>query len=127
MKISADKKLIDIQKEFGEKFPSLKIEFYPGRHAAGEGSPADQTLNPELTIGAVRTVHKEGDLRISGDMEVRQLEQKFYEDYGLNVQVFRKSGHLWMQTSATDHWSLEKQNRKGGHSEAIVNEENTEV
>lgn len=127
MKISANKKLMDIQREFSNKFPSLKIEFYPGHHEEGEGSPAKETLHPELTIGSVRTVHKEGDLQISGDMEVQQLEQKFYEDYGLNVQVFRKSGLLWMQTSATDHWSLDKQNRKGGHSEAIVNEENTEV
>ncbi|MCB0630934.1 MAG: hypothetical protein R2824_35375 [Saprospiraceae bacterium] len=127
MKITADKKLIDIQREFSEKFPSLKIEFYPGHHEAGEGSPANQTLDIQLTIGAVRSVHKEGDLHIDGEMEVRELEQKFYDDYGLNVQVFRKSGHLWMQTSATDHWSLDKQNRKGGHSEAIVNEENTEV
>lgn len=123
MKITADKKLRQIQAEFQAKFPFLKIEFYARRHQAGEGSRAEETLDPELTIAQARAVHTEGDLYIDEDMEVRVLEQRFYEDYGLNVQVFRKSGMLWMQTSATDSWSLAKQNRKGGHSVAIVNDQ----
>ena len=34
----------------------------------------------------------------------------------LNLQVFRKSSDIWLQTSATDHWTLEKQNGKGQRS-----------
>ena len=122
MRITADKKLIDIQAAFQEKFPFLKIEFYAHGHQPGEGSPVKEILNHELTIAEVRSVRKDGDLHIDEQMEVRALEKKFFEDYGLNVQVFRRSGNLWMQTSATDSWTLEKQNRKGGHSEAIVND-----
>jgi len=120
MKINAHKKLKEIQEEFQEKFPYLKIEFYAGHHTAGEGSPVKEALDPQLTIEEVRTVRKEGNLFIRGDMEVETVEQKFYEEYGLNVQVFRRSGKLWMQTSATDQWTLDKQNRKGGHSEALA-------
>ena len=123
MKITDSKRLADIQEEFQKKFPYLKIEFYAGQHKAGEGSHVEETLDPQLTIGEVRSRHKEGDLHIKGELEVRQVERLFADDYGLNVQVFRQSGHLWMQTSASDHWTLEKQNRKGGHSAAIVNEE----
>lgn len=123
MKITAEKKLSEIQEQFREKFPFLKIEFYAHRHQAGEGSRAEETLDPQLTIDEVRTIHTEGDLQIDGDMKVSTLEQKFYKDYGLNVQVFRMSGNLWMQTSATDDWTLDKQNRKGGHSAAIVNDQ----
>lgn len=123
MKITDDKRLIEVQEEFQNRFPYLKIEFYTGQHEAGEGSRVEETLDSQLTIGEVRSKHKEGDLHISGELEVRQLEKSFADDYGLNVQVFRQSGHLWMQTSASDHWTLEKQNRKGGHSAAIVNDQ----
>ena len=39
----------------------------------------------------------------------------FKEIYDLNVQVFRRSGNIWLQTTATDHLSLSAQNEKGGH------------
>jgi hypothetical protein len=37
----------------------------------------------------------------------------------MNIQVFRRSGMLWLQTSATDDWTLATQELKGGHSEKI--------
>jgi hypothetical protein len=76
-----------------------------------------------LTIGEVRKVHNEGDLSIDGHQKVKTFEQSFHDKYGLNVQVFRKSGFMWMQTTSTDDWTLSKQNRKGGHSAEIVENE----
>ncbi len=119
MIISDHKKLKDIQKEFNEKFPFLKIEFYAHKHKWKEGSPVQETLDKEQTIGTVRTKHTEGDMSISGSQEVGTFEQNFYTQYGLSVQVFRKSGSLWLQTSTTDHWTLDKQNEKGALSEKI--------
>ena len=116
--IITDKKNIrEVQKEFNEKFPYLKIEFYKGKHGSGEGSPIKERLNPEQPIGAIRKKHNEGDLSIDGDLSVSEFENALLKKYGLNVQVFRKSGNLWMQTTATDTWTLNEQNRKGGSSE----------
>lgn len=116
--IITDKKNIrEIQKEFNDKFPYLKIEFYTGKHKRGEGSPVVERLNPDQSIGAIRKVHTDGDLSIDGDLKVSHFEKMFLEKYGLNVQVFRKSGNLWMQTTTTDDWTLNEQNRKGGSSE----------
>ena len=117
MTITDDKKLKDIQREFNEKFPHLKIEFYARRHAPGEGSRLPEQLDVNKTIGEVRTAHAEGDLSIDGHQKVSTLEQHFFEKYGLSTQVFRKSGDLWLQTSTTDHWTLAEQNQKGGSSE----------
>ncbi len=117
MIIKDDLKLVAIQHAFQAKFPYLKLEFYAARHEAGEGSPQKDKLDPELTLREVRQKHTEGDLRIRGAMPVRDFEQAVYEKFGLNAQVFRKSGNIWMQTTATDHWTLEEQNRKGGSSE----------
>lgn len=118
MKITDNKTLTNIQKEFTTKFPGLKIEFYKEAHTIGEGSAAKTTLDSSTTVGAIRTIHTEGDLSIDGHLKVSTLETNLKERYGLNVQVFRKSGNIWIQTSATDDWTLAKQNRKGEHSTA---------
>jgi hypothetical protein len=119
MLIDNSKKIMDLQMEFHKKFPYLRLEFYTGSHKVGETSPAKTKLNGELLIDEVRTIHMEGDLFIREDMSVSDLEQMFLGKYGLNAQVFRHSGNLWLQTSATDHWTLAEQNRKGGHSEEL--------
>ena len=113
MLISDEKKLKDIQREFHEKFPFLKLEFYSEEHGVGEGSGKKTLINPEKTIGEVRKVHTAGDLSINGHIKVKNLEEKFHEIYGLNVQVFRKSsGEIWLQTISTDDWTLSAQNER---------------
>ncbi len=122
MQITDSKKIKDIQKEFNAKFPYLKLEFYKGKHESGAPSPAGKQLAPEKTIGQVRTVHAEGNLSIDSRLKVSTLEDRFWEQYGLNVQVFRLSGNLWLQTSTTDQWTLAEQNRKGESSEKAYRE-----
>lgn len=122
MTIQDDRRLKDIQAEFNEKFPFLQVKFFEGKHKPGETSPIQQKLNNELTIGEARTVHSEGDLSINANQKISTLEQNFLEKFGLNVQVFRKSGNLWLQTSKTDHWSLSEANRKGEHSSVAYDE-----
>lgn len=117
MTISDDLTLKDIQLDFSRLFPNLKIIFYSGHHAVEEGSPATAEIDEDKTIGEVRSIHTEtADLTIDENLTVGELEQLFDHKYGLNIQVFRKSGKLWMQTTATDNWTLSEQNRKGGSS-----------
>lgn len=98
-------------------FPYLKLEFYSKHHDEGKGSPKRALLASDKTIGEARLIHNEGDLQVIDSMTVARFEQLFDEIYGLHVQVFRRSGNLWMQTTATDGWTLAEQNRKGGASE----------
>lgn len=113
MTITDDKKLLDIQREFYDKFPYLKLEFYKSKHGTGEGSSNQELINPNQTIGEVRTIHTKGDLSINGHIKVATLEKNFSEQYGLNVQVWRRSGDIWLQTTVTDSWTLTDQNEKG--------------
>ncbi len=117
MIITDHKKIKDIQVEFNQLFPHLKLEFYAHGHQPGGGSPVQEQLEQSKTIGEVRRVHNEGDFSVTETMKVRELEQLFQKKYGLNVQVFRKSGNIWIQTTSTDNWTLAEQNRKGGSSE----------
>lgn len=122
MLISDKKKIMEVQREFNARFPYLKIEFYKKEHDTGEGSPARLQLDQRKTLGKVRTVHDEADFEIQPDMKVSELEKTFHDRFGLNAQVFRKSGNLWIQTTSTDDWTLEMQNRKGGSSELAYKE-----
>jgi len=114
MKITDNKTIQSIQKAFNEKFPNLKLNFYTQPHSFGEGSPNNEKLDKTKTIGEVRQVHTDGDIQIDAKLTVQELETLMAEKYGLNLQVYRRSGDLWLQTISTDNWTLETQNERGG-------------
>lgn len=116
MYITDTKTLREVKMEFQDKFPFLKLEFYKSRHAEGQGSLEKDHLDESVTIGHARQEHNEGELGIHGNVKVSTLEQSFQDMYGLNVQVFRRSGEIWLQTTSTDEWTLAEQNEKGGKS-----------
>lgn len=119
MFISDKIKLQTVREEFAKQFPFLKLEFYSGSHDANEGSMEADLLDAEKTIGEVRTIHNKGEIEMKENMKVGDLEKDFFEKYGLNVQVFRKSKDLWLQTTKTDHWTLAEQNQRGKEESAF--------
>jgi len=108
--INQTKTLKSIQEEFESYFPYLKIEFYNDTHSAGEGSHKRNTLDNNLKIGAVQKHEFSGTIKIDELTKVSDIENTFAKNLGLAAQVFRKSGNLWLQTTATDNWTLAKQN-----------------
>ncbi|MBI2271418.1 MAG: hypothetical protein HYU69_13830 [Bacteroidetes bacterium] len=120
--IDKSKKINTIQKEFQKRFPFLKIEFYKQAHSQGEGSSKKNTLNNELTIGEVQKKHTSGTVKITGLMKVSELESAFTKTFGLSVQVFRKSGNVWLQTTITDNWTLAEQNQRASEKVATAEE-----
>jgi hypothetical protein len=119
MLIDKSMKISEVQEAFMQAFPGLRLEFYLGAHAEGRPSPARQQLASSLLIADVPGSHATGDLTIAEGMTVAELEATLQHQFGLNAQVFRRSGNLWLQTSATDQWTLAEQNRKGCHSEEL--------
>lgn len=113
MLITDEKKISEIQSEFHSKFPYLKLEFYSQPHSEGGISNKSAHLNADKTVGEVRTIHNDGQLSINGNLKVSTLESNFREIYGLNAQVFRRSRKIWLQTTATDEWTLAEQNKLG--------------
>ena len=108
--ITDNKTIEDVQIEFSQHFPFLKIEFYESEHTTGEGSPETLRVHIEKTIGEARTKHNDGQLSIHGNQKVSTLESAFHDVFGLNAQVFRRSGGIWLQTTTTDEWTLSEQN-----------------
>jgi hypothetical protein len=51
-------------------------------------------------------------VNIHDGLKVSDLEG-ILRDLGLNAQVSRRSGAMWLETTMTDNWSLRKQNEHG--------------
>ena len=108
--IVKDSKTIgEIKNEFNSHFPHLKLEFYSGDHAIGEGSLNKEKIEDNLLLKDIRLNHSIGELSIHGNQKTSTLEENFKNTFGLYVQVFRKSGDTWIQTTSTDEWPLSKQ------------------
>lgn len=113
IKIANTTSIQEIQAEFNKEFPYLKIEFFDAPHVDGVSLPKSKLIMNNQKLSSCRKQANEGDLPIFGTQTVSVLENSFWDKYGLSVQVFRKSGNLWIETSLTDSWTLEQQNKEG--------------
>lgn len=101
-------KASEIKKVFNNQFPFLKIEFFKKKHKNLQGS-----LKKELIVDDFNIFNIQNAIVFKDDMLVSELENLFEEKFKLSVQVFRKSGKSWLETTFTDGWSLKKQNQEG--------------
>ena len=101
--------LKEIKEQFNKKFPNLKIEFFEKEHGVGEASPKQAIFDDSFRLKDVR---KEGSMKpisIHGNTKTSSLENHFEEEYGVHVQVYKKRGKTWIQTTSTDDWTLSQQ------------------
>ena len=113
LKIDDAKQLKEIKQAFNAHFPHLKLEFFSEEHHQGEGSARKAMYDDTLLLKDIRKNHTEGELSIDGHQKTATFEEKFFEHFGVNVQVFRKAGRIWLQTILTDDWTLSQQEHKG--------------
>jgi hypothetical protein len=101
MCIEKGKPIRDIQKEFSEFYPFLKIELIE------KSQPVAKVVTGSDFNGGCKHID------ISAGRTVAELERDFREKFDLPIQVFRRAGNLWIETSLTHDWSLEQQNKEG--------------
>ncbi|MBL7744551.1 MAG: hypothetical protein JNN00_13860 [Chitinophagaceae bacterium] len=106
--ISQSRTLKETQDEFNNAYPYLRIEFYRN----SEPGLARRHLKNFMPMTAAG-LKQNGELEIYDQMTVGQLENAFKERFGLNVQLSRRSGTLWLETTMTDNWTLKQQNDHG--------------
>ena len=111
--VNDHRKIFAIKEEFNAVYPYLRLEFYSKSNVDG-GAPEKRFVKTNSkTLGECRTIHNNGKIIISPNMSVANLYERFMDVYGLGVQVFRKSGKAWLETTFTDGWTLEEQNLQG--------------
>ena len=103
--INDEHSILEIKENFKQWFPFLKIEFL--EHPIGNGLPikSDNTLAQYRKDGS--TTDK---IVITAKQKVSELKQLFFKVYGLIIQVFRKIGKIWLETTSTSDWTIGKQN-----------------
>lgn len=109
-----------LQKQFNEEFPHLKIEFFSRKHRPGQASDWADRIDPNRFLGEFRFTHNTDKIEITSAMTVEEVEQKFWNSFGLSVQVFRLSGNSWIETILTDDWTLEKQEENAKNLEKNI-------
>ena len=108
-------RILDIQEAFTDMFPFLKLEFYRKGIHAGNGTIdiKQPNISKDKTLAEVSTTTKNSQLKVFPEMTVSELESFIKDNYGITLQVLRKSGNVWIKTSLTDSWTLEEQNHQG--------------
>lgn len=117
-------KLVDLQTAFQKRFNYLKIEFFRKKNEPNPKYTANDLLNSNSSLREVSNNLEILPLHITGLMKVRDVEIDFSEKLGLHVQIFRKSGKVWLITSSTDHLTLDEMNVESREKETPVSEEN---
>ena len=98
---------------FNKQYPGLKIECYRKPHKDHEGSSPNLQVPEKTTFGELNPNMVESTIQIDGEMTVQEFETTMESTYGIHIQVFRKSGNIWLQTMNTDDWTINKQNERG--------------
>lgn len=111
--IIEDDMLRNIRSAFREQYPFLTLRFYLNPHAEGDPSPESERIWQDKPIEEVTMFHTGGRINIDPDRTVTEVEYDFFKVLGICVQVFRRSGLFWIETTKTDHWTLKQQNDEG--------------
>ena len=102
---------------FVQKKNFLKIEFFRKGYYYRQFAQREYNLPPnQLTISRAYQYNKNGKIIITPSMTVKELEKKCEEQFGIAVQVYRKFGNLWLETTMTNDWTMQQQNNHGGES-----------
>lgn len=112
--INAETAIKDLRKEFSLSYPFLKLEFFQNDNKTKTRHTVLSTVDHHKLLGEIWDQKKaEGVIEVTDNITVMELENLFMEEFGLAVQVFRKSGNIWLQTTMTDGLTLKQQNDHG--------------
>jgi hypothetical protein len=111
--ITGNRKVADIQKDFNLLFPFLNLEFFDLAEDKMVSYTSSGRDFPQLCVKDIRGEQKDGELVVGLHMTVMQLEHILSEEFGLQAEVFERSGNQWMRYSLNGYWTLYHKNEAG--------------
>jgi hypothetical protein len=112
--LNGERLIKDVQQEFANAYPFLKIEFFkPNVIQKNHNLKQDQIPHNQKLSDVWGHKKANGNVIVEDLMSVIDLEKAFMDQFGLMAQVYRKSGNIWLETSITDRWTLKQQNDLG--------------
>src|SRR5215207_3658831 len=111
MNIHKETLIANIQNEFNSRYSFLWIDFY---HTANPQSFSKaKKVGPETSIKEISRLYCTKAIDISGKREVSEVLSDVKNILGLEAHILRKCGNVWVGTTLTEHWTLERQNLEG--------------
>jgi hypothetical protein len=105
--------LSSVQQAFNSMFPYLKIEFFTNLKSVSGRFQRKVIEKYIQTFGEHKKTDSIDPIVISPEMTIADLDQQLQTAFGMSVKLYRYSGRLWLETSVTDSWTLEQQNKEG--------------
>ena len=96
-----------VQKIFSDRYPYLRIDFF--RNLELNGIRITKKLENAYSLFQL----PQSEISLLGDRTVKSLKDDIRKATGLMAKIFRRSGNVWIETSLTDDWTLERQNEEG--------------
>lgn len=106
IEVLGDMPFTELESLFSSIFPFLVIEIYQS------GEPLNG-LYKAKKLSQIGRKKESIAFRIVPEMSVNQLEKLFWENFGIQMSVFRKVGSSLLETTFTSAWTLQHQNQKG--------------
>lgn len=104
--VNANQTVSSLIKQFNALYPFLRLEIYYRGEEMG-------TSLHNCMLKDIVNKKKIDAFVIVPEMKVSEVEEAFWENMGLQISIFRKSGKTWLESSFTNYWSLERQNILG--------------
>ncbi len=110
MEIQGNRIIGELQQEFNSHFPYLRIEFY--RQRAGEEKSTIEKLSAGQKLSLLNGSAGKITIQIDKNDKITTLKEQFNK-FGIGVVIFRKAGSVWVETTLTEDWTLDRQNSEG--------------
>ncbi len=109
IKLKLETTIEEIQKQFTSLFPHLKLGFFRDLNQDQILTANELIRNDKLKISELSDIAISGTLEIDPLQTIIDFEKSILSQYGLQVQVFRKSGNAWLVTTSTDSKTFAEQ------------------
>ena len=109
MEIIIDKEMTvrELTRVFSKVYTFLKIEvFYRGNEVSYDSFHI---------LNEISNMKSPQNIVILPTLTICQIEQMFWEELGIQIEIFCKVGNSWLPTSLTNNWTLERQNQIAQH------------
>ena len=105
--IQQDQELHDIQEAFQEKYPQFKMEFSFGGSTPDHWGKITGRPFPYIKVAEVASDMRKLPLTIKDEMTVREVEELFWHQLGIPIQVYIKNNNYWMKNAYYDSYPLD--------------------
>jgi len=108
--ITKEVTLGDVRDVFAAEFPLLSLRFFETavNYVSGKPMEGRRIIDMNKTFGEFNPEIKNISIELATETRVKDLEKSFHEKTDVYAQVYRKSGNIWLQTTATDFMTLEE-------------------